>query len=554
MKTRTLIMIVTFALVLIPVTTKSFAEESFDGYSSIDPPLSEVTAGQSTVMTIKFWYTSGPYAINNFTPIIEVNPSSARPSVQVDVDSIEITQGQIKRIPVTLTADSHIEHEKIFLSISYAGHHSQSGELQKSSWNDQVALDVKGRLVPEPEQDKGTTTNWSCGPGTTLQDGICVVEKSQNMTANSSGIWGPVVEYPAHHTSIENINGTLYYVSESFELNSNLLSISFHNVWFTPPYTTTTLPYTTTPPRYIYSDVIFSDETEETLRVIFTQPDFTEHKKPQAGFVAKSGGYHFLVSVNLEELPPLKQVKSGVPIDEIECKDGLVQGFKKSDNSPVCVTLQTKSKLMERGWAEPLGNIIKQRTVPSELEPERISDSESLRQQEQKKAKLHVKEIVLADTRGTENKINAIKEYRDEFESGYFLEQFIHTFKENYEKDRLMSFIYGEWGYQPTENTSAEVVVYFRSYEDYDHIEKINEWHKPKDSAFFVSPDSEGYFVIDLNGMPPSVGIHETCIIPGEYRVSASNPDDESKVEWGYFTCQRDKLVGEPQPWMDLPE
>jgi hypothetical protein len=54
--------------------------------------------------------------------------------------------------------------------------------------------------------------------------------------------------------------------------------------------------------------------------------------------------------------------------------------------------------------------------------------------------------------------------------------------------------------------------------------------------------------------MPPATGTHETCTIPGEYRVAASNPDDESKMEWGYFTCQKGKLVGESQPWMELPE
>ncbi|MCA9827754.1 MAG: hypothetical protein KC444_05095 [Nitrosopumilus sp.] len=63
---------------------------------------------------------------------------------------------------------------------------------------------------------------------------------------------------------------------------------------------------------------------------------------------------------------PLKQFKSGVTIDEIQCKTGFVQVFKKSNNSPACVTLNTKSKLMERGWAEPLGDIIKQRSGFSE--------------------------------------------------------------------------------------------------------------------------------------------------------------------------------------------
>jgi hypothetical protein len=177
-------------LIALLLTPQVFAEESFNGYSSVDPPLSEIVSGQSTVMTIRFLYTSGPYAMNNFIPIIEINPSSARQFVQVDVDSIDITQGQIKRIPVTLTTDIHIDHDKIFLSISYAGNHFMSGELQKSSWNDQVVLDivVNEKPIPEPEQDSPVYEN--CGPGTTLHNGICVVDKTKENSSDSSVRWG----------------------------------------------------------------------------------------------------------------------------------------------------------------------------------------------------------------------------------------------------------------------------------------------------------------------------------------------------------------------------
>ena len=190
----------------------------------------------------------------------------------------------------------------------------------------------------------------------------------------------------------------------------------------------------------------------------------------------------------------------------------------------------------------------------SEPITEHEPDYESLQQQKKQEEKLRVQEIVLADTRGIENKIPAIKEYRDEFESGYFLEQFIIPNKQNFEKGQVIHFIFGEWGFQPTENTSSKVTVYFRSYDNYDKIEKINEWKKPNDSTYLSSPDSDGYLMIDFHGMAPTIGTHEECVIPGEYRVSASNSGDKSKLEWGYFTCQRDKLVGEAQPWIEIPE
>jgi uncharacterized protein YjbI with pentapeptide repeats len=49
--------------------------------------------------------------------------------------------------------------------------------------------------------------------------------------------------------------------------------------------------------------------------------------------------------------PPLKQFKSGVPVDEIQCRELLIL-VTKNDGSPACVTESTKQKLIERGWTE----------------------------------------------------------------------------------------------------------------------------------------------------------------------------------------------------------
>jgi hypothetical protein len=49
---------------------------------------------------------------------------------------------------------------------------------------------------------------------------------------------------------------------------------------------------------------------------------------------------------------PLKQVQSGVAVDKILCKEGLVSVIKTSNDSPACVKPATKIKLIERGWAK----------------------------------------------------------------------------------------------------------------------------------------------------------------------------------------------------------
>ena len=48
---------------------------------------------------------------------------------------------------------------------------------------------------------------------------------------------------------------------------------------------------------------------------------------------------------------PLKQFKSGIPVNDITCKEGL-QKILKHDGAPACVTKSTKQKLIERGWIQ----------------------------------------------------------------------------------------------------------------------------------------------------------------------------------------------------------
>ena len=46
---------------------------------------------------------------------------------------------------------------------------------------------------------------------------------------------------------------------------------------------------------------------------------------------------------------PLKQFRSGISSDDVQCNNNLLL-TQKYDGSPACVTLETKTKLVERGW------------------------------------------------------------------------------------------------------------------------------------------------------------------------------------------------------------
>ena len=62
--------------------------------------------------------------------------------------------------------------------------------------------------------------------------------------------------------------------------------------------------------------------------------------------------YSDIKNLSAEELrgiPPLKQFKNNIPIENIHCKERLIL-IQKYDGSPACVTLESSFKLSERGW------------------------------------------------------------------------------------------------------------------------------------------------------------------------------------------------------------
>ncbi len=73
---------------------------------------------------------------------------------------------------------------------------------------------------------------------------------------------------------------------------------------------------------------------------------------------------------NSNELTPLKQFKSGVLIDGINCRESFIL-IPKHDGSPACVKPETISKLIERGWTtQSLVQDIVMNTMSKKLGPE----------------------------------------------------------------------------------------------------------------------------------------------------------------------------------------
>jgi hypothetical protein len=86
---------------------------------------------------------------------------------------------------------------------------------------------------------------------------------------------------------------------------------------------------------------------------------------PDLNIVGYSGIISKIISINpdntnitssvnqLEISSPLKQFKSGIATQDVKCEQGLQLIIKSEDGSPACVTTNTATALMERGWTLP---------------------------------------------------------------------------------------------------------------------------------------------------------------------------------------------------------
>jgi len=61
---------------------------------------------------------------------------------------------------------------------------------------------------------------------------------------------------------------------------------------------------------------------------------------------------YYKITNNVSEVPPLKQFKSGVPVNEIKCKENYVLVLKSSNQRPACITYHSRSKLVNHGWQD----------------------------------------------------------------------------------------------------------------------------------------------------------------------------------------------------------
>lgn len=128
------------------LASNAFAESLFYGSSSFER-LHSMTPGMSSGFEIKIQYTAGPYQIGKLSPVFDVSPKDAASYVQIKANPLDgLSRNDVGRIQGTMSVDSQIPHDKIFVTVSFDGLDSY-GNTYRSAWADSATVDVN-RAAP----------------------------------------------------------------------------------------------------------------------------------------------------------------------------------------------------------------------------------------------------------------------------------------------------------------------------------------------------------------------------------------------------------------------
>ncbi|QLH10826.1 hypothetical protein DSQ20_04585 [Nitrosarchaeum sp. AC2] len=124
------------------------SENLFYGNSIFERVPQAIVPNSPQTIEIKFQYADGPYSLSNFKPIIDVSPKEALPYVHVKFEPIEgINRNSIVRLLGTITVDSEIPSEKIFLNVSFVGTSGFDEPISfKSGWFESAIIDIRENL------------------------------------------------------------------------------------------------------------------------------------------------------------------------------------------------------------------------------------------------------------------------------------------------------------------------------------------------------------------------------------------------------------------------
>ncbi|MDH3341163.1 MAG: BPTI/Kunitz domain-containing protein [Nitrosopumilus sp.] len=316
MKTILLIiigMLFSVSLIMLPV----YAVETFDGKASFERVPEIIISDVPNEFEIKLHYVGKPYVLYDLTPIIDINPESAIPFVQIETVTSELYPSVPGRIPVIITIDKDIPHQKIFLSVSYDA--KGMGDIPyKSSWSDFLTLEIGD------DQDYSTTESLAEEQILMLvDDGIKITYYTgQNIISSffNSESSSVIFETENNATLDAKVPKLHKHGEELFVLRNGEESIVDKQV------------------DDCFYHVTLETQTPEKIEFVISY--WPEQNTKLADKCEKISS------------APSKQLKFGINYYDILCKQGLELVIKSSDSSPACVHPETKAKLFERGWTD----------------------------------------------------------------------------------------------------------------------------------------------------------------------------------------------------------
>ena len=99
----------------------------------------------------------------------------------------------------------------------------------------------------------------------------------------------------------------------------------------------------------VFSDLIDIEPDGNYNYILDTSSMSPDRYDLEINYGSSTTGDRIRIEPNWNLWTPLKQIKSDVQFDEIQCREGLIV-IQKHDGSPACVKPETKEKLVERGW------------------------------------------------------------------------------------------------------------------------------------------------------------------------------------------------------------
>ena len=124
----------------------SLPENLFNGSSLFDK-LPLIEAGKTTEFRIKLFYKSGPYALEELTPIIDIYPQSLTRYLTINTESVSGSLNPVSTVIIkgNITASPDIPAGKTSL-VYYFSAKDARGNSYKSSWSDSSPpIDIKNK-------------------------------------------------------------------------------------------------------------------------------------------------------------------------------------------------------------------------------------------------------------------------------------------------------------------------------------------------------------------------------------------------------------------------